>query len=76
MLNIYLLIKTGPCFGFYLMNIFSILPTIAIMRAEMAAPGPVGLPVAFNGPSPDQSPVETVRTFFPETWIWDLVEVG
>ncbi|KAF1393528.1 hypothetical protein PFLUV_G00016930 [Perca fluviatilis] len=48
----------------------------AIMRAEMAAPGPVGLPVAFNGPSPDQSPVETVRTFFPETWIWDLVEVG
>ena len=76
MLNIYLLIKTGPCFGFYLMNIFSILPTIARMRAEMAAPGPVGLPVAFNGPSPDQSPVETVRTFFPETWIWDLVEVG
>lgn len=21
-------------------------------------------------------PIETVRTFFPETWIWDLVEVG
>ena len=42
----------------------------------MAAPVPVGLPVALNGPSPDQSPVETVRTFFPETWIWDLVEVG
>uniref|UniRef100_A0A3Q0S4W5 Alpha-2-macroglobulin domain-containing protein n=1 Tax=Amphilophus citrinellus TaxID=61819 RepID=A0A3Q0S4W5_AMPCI len=22
------------------------------------------------------TPIETVRTFFPETWIWDLVEVG
>ncbi|KAM6987443.1 alpha-2-macroglobulin-like [Tautogolabrus adspersus] len=21
-------------------------------------------------------PIETVRTFFPETWIWDLVEIG
>ncbi|XP_030601195.1 alpha-2-macroglobulin-like [Archocentrus centrarchus] len=21
-------------------------------------------------------PIETIRTFFPETWIWDLVEVG
>lgn len=20
--------------------------------------------------------IETVRTFFPETWIWELVEVG
>uniref|UniRef100_A0A3P8S171 Alpha-2-macroglobulin bait region domain-containing protein n=1 Tax=Amphiprion percula TaxID=161767 RepID=A0A3P8S171_AMPPE len=27
-------------------------------------------------PSPDAAPIETVRTFFPETWIWDLVEVG
>ncbi|KAJ4935261.1 hypothetical protein JOQ06_016797 [Pogonophryne albipinna] len=26
--------------------------------------------------SPDYSPIETVRTFFPETWIWDLLEVG
>uniref|UniRef100_A0A4W6CVY5 Alpha-2-macroglobulin bait region domain-containing protein n=1 Tax=Lates calcarifer TaxID=8187 RepID=A0A4W6CVY5_LATCA len=25
---------------------------------------------------PDAPPIETVRTFFPETWIWDLVEVG
>uniref|UniRef100_A0A3Q1IXV1 A2ML1 protein n=1 Tax=Anabas testudineus TaxID=64144 RepID=A0A3Q1IXV1_ANATE len=25
---------------------------------------------------PDAPPVVTVRTFFPETWIWDLVEVG
>ncbi|XP_067450040.1 alpha-2-macroglobulin-like [Thunnus thynnus] len=26
--------------------------------------------------SPPPPPIETVRTFFPETWIWDLVEVG
>uniref|UniRef100_A0A672YEJ6 Alpha-2-macroglobulin-like n=1 Tax=Sphaeramia orbicularis TaxID=375764 RepID=A0A672YEJ6_9TELE len=26
--------------------------------------------------SPPPPPVETIRTFFPETWIWDLVEVG
>lgn len=23
-----------------------------------------------------QPPIETVRTFFPETWIWELMEVG
>uniref|UniRef100_A0A8C9TDN9 Alpha-2-macroglobulin-like n=1 Tax=Scleropages formosus TaxID=113540 RepID=A0A8C9TDN9_SCLFO len=27
-------------------------------------------------PSLEHQPIETVRTFFPETWIWDLVEVG
>uniref|UniRef100_A0AAZ1XTJ7 Alpha-2-macroglobulin bait region domain-containing protein n=1 Tax=Oreochromis aureus TaxID=47969 RepID=A0AAZ1XTJ7_OREAU len=25
---------------------------------------------------PEPAPIETVRSFFPETWIWDLVEVG
>uniref|UniRef100_A0A8P4GBH0 Alpha-2-macroglobulin-like n=1 Tax=Dicentrarchus labrax TaxID=13489 RepID=A0A8P4GBH0_DICLA len=29
-----------------------------------------------HGFSPQLPPIETVRTFFPETWIWDLVEVG
>uniref|UniRef100_A0A8C2YY12 Alpha-2-macroglobulin-like n=1 Tax=Cyclopterus lumpus TaxID=8103 RepID=A0A8C2YY12_CYCLU len=29
-----------------------------------------------GGYGPPDSPIETVRTFFPETWIWDLVEVG
>ncbi|XP_029570814.1 alpha-2-macroglobulin isoform X2 [Salmo trutta] len=28
------------------------------------------------GSSAPLSPIQTVRTFFPETWIWDLVEVG
>uniref|UniRef100_A0A8P4JYC5 Alpha-2-macroglobulin-like n=1 Tax=Dicentrarchus labrax TaxID=13489 RepID=A0A8P4JYC5_DICLA len=36
-----------------------------------AAPGP-GMAFAESYPAP----IETVRTFFPETWIWDLVEVG
>uniref|UniRef100_A0A8P4GPT8 Alpha-2-macroglobulin n=1 Tax=Dicentrarchus labrax TaxID=13489 RepID=A0A8P4GPT8_DICLA len=37
------------------------------------------LPVSLlggSGFSPQLPPIETVRTFFPETWIWDLVEVG
>ncbi|KAM3616371.1 uncharacterized protein V6R79_016920 [Siganus canaliculatus] len=29
-----------------------------------------------NGDQYNSAPIETVRTFFPETWIWDLVEVG
>uniref|UniRef100_A0A3Q0RXQ3 Alpha-2-macroglobulin domain-containing protein n=1 Tax=Amphilophus citrinellus TaxID=61819 RepID=A0A3Q0RXQ3_AMPCI len=29
-----------------------------------------------NAPDLPVAPIETVRTFFPETWIWDLVEVG
>uniref|UniRef100_A0A671UGS4 Alpha-2-macroglobulin-like n=1 Tax=Sparus aurata TaxID=8175 RepID=A0A671UGS4_SPAAU len=37
-------------------------------------PGPAG---GLGGSYPeDTPPIETVRTFFPETWIWDLVEVG
>ncbi len=45
-------------------------------------PGPGGPPrpvTSFKSLASVQesaSPIETVRTFFPETWIWDLVEVG
>ncbi|XP_039678890.1 alpha-2-macroglobulin-like [Perca fluviatilis] len=42
---------------------------------KMAAPV-LDSPVDPDMSSPDKSPIETVRTFFPETWIWDLVEVG
>ncbi|TDH15281.1 hypothetical protein EPR50_G00029390 [Perca flavescens] len=42
---------------------------------KMAAPVPAAAAAPYM-PSPDKSPIETVRTFFPETWIWDLVEVG
>uniref|UniRef100_A0A096LVI2 Alpha-2-macroglobulin-like n=1 Tax=Poecilia formosa TaxID=48698 RepID=A0A096LVI2_POEFO len=39
------------------------------------------LPMAVRGeagsrPAMVPQPVETVRTFFPETWIWDIVETG
>ncbi|XP_030600178.1 alpha-2-macroglobulin-like protein 1 [Archocentrus centrarchus] len=27
------------------------------------------------GIAPETSPIKTVRTFFPETWIWELVEI-
>ncbi|XP_039643075.1 alpha-2-macroglobulin-like isoform X2 [Perca fluviatilis] len=67
--------KTGHCFGFYLMEYF-LHSSYHSRNGSNGSACPVGLPVALNGPSPDQSPVETVRTFFPETWIWDLVEVG
>ncbi|KAM9359111.1 alpha-2-macroglobulin-like [Symphorus nematophorus] len=39
----------------------------------MAGPGAGGSSGGYGGSAP---PIETVRTFFPETWIWDLVEVG
>uniref|UniRef100_A0A8C9X886 Alpha-2-macroglobulin n=1 Tax=Sander lucioperca TaxID=283035 RepID=A0A8C9X886_SANLU len=44
-----------------------------VMVAGFPVPEAAGAP---NMPSPDISPLVTVRTFFPETWIWDLVEVG
>uniref|UniRef100_A0A8C9XB82 Alpha-2-macroglobulin-like n=1 Tax=Sander lucioperca TaxID=283035 RepID=A0A8C9XB82_SANLU len=44
-----------------------------VMAAGFPVPEGAGAP---NMPSPDISPLVTVRTFFPETWIWDLVEVG
>ncbi|KAL6104952.1 a2ml1 [Pungitius sinensis] len=47
---------------------------IDIFRRVQAAPR---LELANAAPfSISLPPIETVRTFFPETWIWDLVEVG
>uniref|UniRef100_A0A3Q3RZ95 Alpha-2-macroglobulin-like n=1 Tax=Mastacembelus armatus TaxID=205130 RepID=A0A3Q3RZ95_9TELE len=43
-----------------------------IALAGAPAPQAFGL----DGAVPPAAPVLTVRTFFPETWIWDLVEVG
>ena len=44
----------------------------------MARPGSAGprLEMAVAGGLAAPPPIQTVRTFFPETWIWDLVEVG
>lgn len=46
------------------------------MHARVGMAVPVGSPPGFHYAPNDVSPIETVRTFFPETWIWDLVEVG
>ncbi|XP_056329658.1 alpha-2-macroglobulin-like protein 1 [Danio aesculapii] len=45
-------------------------PVGAGARAEGVIPGP--LPAL----STSLLPEETIRTFFPETWIWEIVEVG
>ncbi|CAJ1066029.1 Hypothetical predicted protein [Xyrichtys novacula] len=43
-----------------------------IFLHEMGMAGPMGP----AGHGMEAAPIETVRSFFPETWIWDLVEVG
>ncbi|XP_039678847.1 alpha-2-macroglobulin-like isoform X2 [Perca fluviatilis] len=50
-------------------------PIMARM-VDLTARGSDGAAAAPDMSSPDKSPIETVRTFFPDTWIWDLVEVG
>ena len=51
----------------------------AVVAADTAgAAGPVGergQSGHAGGPSVPP-PIQTIRSFFPETWIWDLVEVG
>uniref|UniRef100_A0A4W5JWQ4 Alpha-2-macroglobulin-like n=1 Tax=Hucho hucho TaxID=62062 RepID=A0A4W5JWQ4_9TELE len=48
--------------------------------SHMARPGSAGprleMAVAGGLAAPPPPPIQTVRTFFPETWFWDLVEVG
>ncbi|XP_078023473.1 alpha-2-macroglobulin-like isoform X2 [Epinephelus lanceolatus] len=41
-----------------------------------SSPVAAALPAGPAPLAPPAPPIETVRTFFPETWIWDLVEVG
>uniref|UniRef100_A0A667Z6B7 Alpha-2-macroglobulin bait region domain-containing protein n=1 Tax=Myripristis murdjan TaxID=586833 RepID=A0A667Z6B7_9TELE len=44
-------------------------------RHEIHTVGSAG-PVGFGRTAGSPPVIETVRTFFPETWIWDLVDVG
>ncbi|XP_036006002.1 alpha-2-macroglobulin [Fundulus heteroclitus] len=46
-----------------------------IQLNRMSSPVAMALDVG-SSPQMDSGPVETVRKFFPETWIWDLVEIG
>ncbi|XP_070399856.1 alpha-2-macroglobulin [Nothobranchius furzeri] len=46
---------------------------------DMAVPEAMAVPqsVSVGGfPPKNSEPILTVRTFFPETWIWDLVDIG
>ncbi|XP_035857586.1 alpha-2-macroglobulin-like isoform X4 [Sander lucioperca] len=52
---------------------YNSVPTRGLVLTAMES---VAFAPAPDMPSPNKSPIETVRTFFPETWIWDLVEVG
>uniref|UniRef100_A0A4W5JX13 Uncharacterized protein n=1 Tax=Hucho hucho TaxID=62062 RepID=A0A4W5JX13_9TELE len=51
-----------------------------VAYSHMARPGSAGprleMAVAGGLAAPPPPPIQTVRTFFPETWFWDLVEVG
>ena len=42
-------------------------PPVAMSRMSINSAGPE------DASSPD--PIQTVRTFFPETWLWDLVNI-
>ncbi|KAI2656210.1 Pregnancy zone protein [Labeo rohita] len=49
----------------------------AVGRVGPGVPmGPDAAGVSAAGISFTPPPTETIRTFFPETWIWELVEVG
>uniref|UniRef100_A0A3Q1K3Z3 Alpha-2-macroglobulin-like n=1 Tax=Anabas testudineus TaxID=64144 RepID=A0A3Q1K3Z3_ANATE len=62
---------------------YKAVPDAARMNLGLGMAAPPGPPVAvaledseYVGAAPIPQPITTVRTFFPETWIWDLVEVG
>ncbi|KAJ3590697.1 hypothetical protein NHX12_008646 [Muraenolepis orangiensis] len=48
-------------------------PMAVAMDRRMESPRMVAMAGSSSGPPPI---LETVRTFFPETWLWDLVDVG
>uniref|UniRef100_A0A8K9UH18 Alpha-2-macroglobulin-like n=1 Tax=Oncorhynchus mykiss TaxID=8022 RepID=A0A8K9UH18_ONCMY len=52
-------------------------PSCLSYQGNQYYPGPrLEMAVAGGLAAPPPPPIQTVRTFFPETWIWDLVEVG
>uniref|UniRef100_A0A667YY28 Alpha-2-macroglobulin bait region domain-containing protein n=1 Tax=Myripristis murdjan TaxID=586833 RepID=A0A667YY28_9TELE len=63
-----LVIRTPSC-----VKLTSIIPfKFIVILLFLATAGPVG----FGRTAGSPPVIETVRTFFPETWIWDLVDVG
>lgn len=43
---------------------------------RLASPNRLASPMGSFGSAAPSPPLETIRTFFPETWIWDLVDIG
>ncbi|XP_053279686.1 alpha-2-macroglobulin [Pleuronectes platessa] len=73
-----LFIRMPPCLNFRGKEyhegghhiLYDSVPVASPMGVGMAGPG------GHFTPQNSLPAIETVRTFFPETWIWDLVEVG
>uniref|UniRef100_A0A3B3CGI1 Alpha-2-macroglobulin-like 1 n=1 Tax=Oryzias melastigma TaxID=30732 RepID=A0A3B3CGI1_ORYME len=68
-----------PCFLFELGRcmLFSFFYNNRDKKSRPEAPDGIR-PVPMNEPAParETPKTETIRTYFPETWIWDLVSVG
>ncbi|XP_029922873.1 alpha-2-macroglobulin-like [Myripristis murdjan] len=54
---------------------YYLVSSVIAYRHEIHTVGSAG-PVGFGRTAGSPPVIETVRTFFPETWIWDLVDVG
>nr|XP_046244326.1 alpha-2-macroglobulin-like [Scatophagus argus] len=68
----------GHGYGMRVAMEYDSVPQMSRMNVGMGVGSSPGRPASgFSGSSFSPSPpIETVRTFFPETWIWDLVKVG
>lgn len=66
-----------PASGIFL-GFFSDYPVAVAYERDggLRMSAPVGSSGGYGSSRDGVTPIETVRTFFPETWIWDLVEVG
>uniref|UniRef100_A0A667YXW9 Alpha-2-macroglobulin bait region domain-containing protein n=1 Tax=Myripristis murdjan TaxID=586833 RepID=A0A667YXW9_9TELE len=58
-----------------LISEYYLVSSVIAYRHEIHTVGSAG-PVGFGRTAGSPPVIETVRTFFPETWIWDLVDVG
>lgn len=71
--------ESGPIFINICLTFFGFFKGIhggyVVSYSRMNVGAPPGIAFA-SAPNRHPDPVETVRTFFPETWIWNLVETG
>uniref|UniRef100_A0A3Q3LKW3 Alpha-2-macroglobulin-like n=1 Tax=Mastacembelus armatus TaxID=205130 RepID=A0A3Q3LKW3_9TELE len=62
--------------GVYVFLLPNVVPNMYARNRIGLAGAPAPQAFVLEDAVPPAAPVLTVRTFFPETWIWDLVEVG